>query len=355
MSPALLCCIGVLASADASQHVLTLHRGDRVLVEVIDADDAHITVRHPLFGEIAVPLDDIASLKQAPRPPRSSGVTLLEDDQPVNGQEDAPASEPPAAAPSDATAPPAVDTAGRSPYAGRPPEPPPASPAPTQVPAPKAPAAPWKGRLGAAFTGSHTTQTTYNLRLSGRLHRTTPESKTDLSVTYYLNSADGELTDNDLLARGEQNWLDPDSIWEVFVQSTYQYDEFEAWAHRLSPYGGVGMQLIKEDDLKLSVKGGGGMTWEQGAGIVRPQAILEVESTWKIDDQQSIAGYSSIAPDVENPSDFLATIKWDWRMQLSKESPLALNIGVREIYDSTPGAGANHSDFKLWAGITWDF
>ncbi|MDP7028879.1 MAG: DUF481 domain-containing protein [Phycisphaerales bacterium] len=355
MLASLLCWVGAVGVADASQHVLTLHRGDTVLVEVLDADGQHVTVRHPVFGEVAVPLDDIASLQQAPQQAPQQVASASPASEPAGGVSQI------SARPGAATAPPAVDRAGRSPEAGRPQEPPPppaapaAAPAPAPAPEPEPEAVPWKGRLGAAFTGSQTTQTTYNLRLSGRLYRTAPESRTDLSVSYYLNSADGNITDNDLLARGEQNWLNPESEWEVFVQSTYQYDQFEAWAHRLSPYGGLGLQLVQEDDFMLNVKGGGGVTWEQGAGLVRPQALFEVEVNWKIDELQSLAGYSSIAPDVENPADFLATIKWDWRLRLGKESPLALNIGVREIYDSTPGSGANHSDFKLWAGVTWDF
>jgi len=82
---------------------------------------------------------------------------------------------------------------------------------------------------------------------------------------------------------------------------------------------------------------------------------VEVESSIQLDSRQSIAGYSSIAPDVENPSEFLATIKWDWRIRLGDCSPLALALGIREIYNSAPGDGADHSDFKAWAGLTWDF
>ena len=333
----------LVAAASPTEQLITLHRGDQILVEVTGVDQGTMLLRHHIFGQMRIPFSDIESV--SPPPEAEAEAEAGATGARATG---APAPEsPPDSAPPRPM--PVVDGAGRSDEAGMPPDvqSPPLKPDP--------PAILWTGSVGAAVTASDTTTSTYNLRLSGALKRSAPTSTTDLSVSYYLNSSDGIVTDNDLLARGQQNWFSEDSRWELFVQSTYQYDQFESWAHRLSPYGGVGYRLLDEEDITLTIKGGGGMTWEQDAGLIRPQALFETTTSWTIDDRQSLQGYGSIAPDVEDPSNFLATIQCDWKIKLGKDSPLALSIGVRDIYDSTPSPGSTHNDFKAWAGVVLSF
>ncbi|MDG1838660.1 MAG: DUF481 domain-containing protein [Phycisphaerales bacterium] len=352
-----LFCAVLLAEAQQLQHVVTLSQGDQFIVSLIDADADILSVQHPIFGELRIPHSQILSLKplvlsqkvtsDSPLEPAKEvgtpGSAVSTSDSEVQPEVSALPQQLPAKQLVSAKTLPLVDSGGRSDQAGRPPAPPKPTPSP------------WTGSIGAALTASKAVTSTYNMRLSGSLNHKSADSATSLSISYYLNSSAGVITDNDLLARGDHNWLRKESNWELFVQSTYQYDEFEAWAHRVSPYGGVGYRIVDEEDLKFTIKSGGGLTWEQNAGIVRPQVLLEFESSWTIDESQSIAGYSSIAPDVNNPADYLATIKWDWRIRLGKTSPLALSIGVRNIYDSMPGAGENHNDFKAWAGVTLNF
>ncbi|MDP7070733.1 MAG: DUF481 domain-containing protein [Phycisphaerales bacterium] len=347
----MLAWIGVLGAvtgaAGPTGQLITLHRGDQILAEVVDVDQGAMVLKHPIFGEMRVPFSDIASVRpfSGTSDPDKS---IAPDPSPSDNAGDAEGGD----ARGGRTVPlpiPVIDGAGRSGEAGMPPEP--AAPPPPPSP----PAVPWTGSVGAAVTASDNTTSTYNLRLSGSLKRAASTSTTDLSVSYYLNSAGGVVTDNDLLARGQQNWFSEDTRWEVFVQSTYQYDQFESWAHRLSPYGGLGYRLFEEEEFELTLKGGGGMTWEQNVGLVRPQALFEVTTSWTINDRQSLEGYSSIAPDVNDPSNFLATMTFDWKIRLGEDSPLALSIGVRDIYDSTPTPGATHNDFKAWAGVVLSF
>ncbi|MCP4839717.1 MAG: DUF481 domain-containing protein [Planctomycetes bacterium] len=340
--------IGPLVGAPSSaEQLITLYRGDELLAEVVGVDQGIMILQHPIFGEMRIPFSDIESVASIQTPPEVTPPEVTPPD--TQSPNEAVATSDTADKRSTPIPVPIVDGAGRSDVAGMPSVIEPAAPPPPAL------SAPWTGSVGAAVTASDTTTSTYNLRLSGSLQRTAPTSRTDFSVSYYLNSADGIVTDNDLLARGLQNWFSEDSRWEVFAQSTYQYDQFESWAHRLSPYGGLGYRLIDEDDLALTLKAGGGMTWEQDAGLIRPQTLFEVTTSWTIDDRQSLQAYSSIAPDVDDSSNFLATLQCDWKIKLGEESPLALSIGVRNTYDSTPSPGATHNDFKAWAGVVLSF
>lgn len=304
--------VGLSGVATASTS-LDLVGGDRVAGEVVAVTPDGIVLCHEVLGELLVPHASIVRESWPSRTPAS---------------------------------PPPVDAPGRSAIAGQ---------VERQAQLEASGESQWNGSFGVAMTASQTTSNTYNVRLSGHISRSDDSEKTEANVTYYLNQAGGEITDNDVLARGSQNWYVPDSPWEVFCQSTYQFDAFEEWTHRVSPYGGFGYRIFDDEKVQLTLKGGGGATWEYGTGSIRPQAILESEADWKLTDRQSIKGYASIAPNVQDPSDYLATIKCDWQIRLGHGTPLALSIGVRDIYDSTPGSGATHNDLKAWAGLTVDF
>jgi hypothetical protein len=176
-----------------------------------------------------------------------------------------------------------------------------------------------------------------------------------INGSWYLNIADGAVTDNDMLVRGDQQWFLPDSPWQWFLQGTWQYDQFETWAHRVSPYTGVGLSVIDNEQARLTLKGGGGATWEYGPVGTRPQAIFEADGRLAVTDLAAMKGYASIAPNVRAIDDYLATLKLVLELRLDASSPMAINVGVRNIYDSTPGAGATHNDLKLWTGLDWTF
>lgn len=216
-------------------------------------------------------------------------------------------------------------------------------------------AAAWSGAMGAALTASRTSQETWNMRLSGRLGHSDASGSVAINGSWYLNIADGAVTDNDMLVRGDQQWFLPDSPWQWFLQGTWQYDQFETWAHRVSPYTGVGLSVIDNEQARLTLKGGGGATWEYGPVGTRPQAIFEADGRLAVTDLAAMKGYASIAPNVRAIDDYLATLKLVLELRLDASSPMAINVGVRNIYDSTPGAGATHNDLKLWTGLDWTF
>lgn len=214
---------------------------------------------------------------------------------------------------------------------------------------------PWTGSLSLAASTSRASSTSNNIRLGGELHHTTEADKFDLTGSWYWNQSNGETSDNDILVRANQDWFVKDTRWLYFVQGTWQFDQFEEWGHRVSPYGGIGYQLFDQDDLSLTLKGGAGATWRYHNNEVDPQLLFEMSTEWTINDRQSLAGYMSLAPDPFNWGNYLATIKADWKFKLGTDTPWALTIGIRDIYDSQPTGGGNANDLKAYAGLTVDF
>ncbi|MDP6480107.1 MAG: DUF481 domain-containing protein, partial [Phycisphaerales bacterium] len=169
----------------------------------------------------------------------------------------------------------------------------------------------WTGSLSLAATTSRASGTSNNIRLGGELHRKREFEKFDVTAAWYWNQSNGDTSDNDLLVRADQEWLVRDSRWLYFMQGTWQFDQFEEWGHRVSPYAGVGYQIFAQDDLTLTIKGGGGATWRYHNNEVDPQLLFEMSTEWKINDRQSLVGYMSIAPDPLDWGNYLATIQAD--------------------------------------------
>ena len=216
-------------------------------------------------------------------------------------------------------------------------------------------ASPWTGSLSLAASTSRASSTSNNIRLGGELHRKTQTEQFDLSGTWYWNQSNGDTSDNDILVRANQEWFIRDSRWLYFAQGTWQFDQFQDWGHRVSPYAGVGYKLFDQDDLTLTIKGGGGATWQYHNNEVDPQLLFEMNTEWKINDRQSLTGFMSIAPDPVNWGNYLATIQADWKLKLGSDTPWALTLGIRDIYDSRPSRGSNANDLKAYAGLTMDF
>jgi putative salt-induced outer membrane protein YdiY len=312
----------IVYANDTAHAVVTWPNGDRLSGQLISNSNGVITLSTQTVGEVTV---------------KSTGVTLTVVDAPDLGKEDessAPEPEPATAATAATTAAAAQDAA-------------------TELA--KEEASSWKGSLSLAASTSRAANDTAEIRLGGTLRRKDDAGKFDLAGAWYWNNVNGKTTDNDLLVRGSQEWFVKETKWLYFVQATWQYDQFENWGHRLSPYAGIGYKLYAQDDLNVTLKGGGGLTWQYQDGTTTPQVLFEINTEWKINDRQSLAGLVSIAPSPIDWSSYLATAQADWKLKLGSDTPWSITLGVRSIYDSRPTGGADANDFKAYAGLTMDF
>ena len=213
----------------------------------------------------------------------------------------------------------------------------------------------WTGSFSLAGSTSRADSTTSNVRVGAELRRESDAEKFDLTASWYWGESQGETTDNDLLVRASQYWYVQDSRWLYFAQGTWQYDQFQDWGHRVSPYGGIGYTIYDQEDLSLVVKAGAGATWKYHDHEVDPQVLLESTTDWKINDRQSLTGRLSIAPDPLDWGNYLATVQADWKCKLGSDTPWALSLGIRNIYDSRSNSGSSGNDLKAYVGLAVEF
>lgn len=309
-----LCLLLGVPSARAGERVqVEFPGGDHLSGELVSVSETECVIRHSVLGDVTVPRSFVVS----PPAPNSSSDQQKETGDKTTGA---------------VSGPDESDTAS--------------------VPAERGP---WTGSVSLAATGSKTTSSTYNIRLGAEAHRSSESEQFDVTASWYWNQSNGATSDNDILVRADQQWFVAESRWLYFAQGTWQYDQFEEWAHRVSPYGGVGYKLIDEADLTLTARGGGGLTWHYNGGAVDPQVLFELGTDWKIDERQTLSGRASIAPDPVDWANYLATISVDWKVKLGTDTPWALNFGATNIYDSQPTGGSNANDLKAYAGLSLDF
>jgi putative salt-induced outer membrane protein YdiY len=315
--------IGVLCGvvqAAQQQVTVTLSNGDVLHGELVSESDTHLVIEHPVLGQLKLARE-------------GAGVAYKQEviDTSVGSKEE------PATTKSEQASP-------ATPVVGE-------APAVEEKPAPS----PWTGSISLAATASDNSRSSYDMRLGASLNRKRELDHFDLTATWYWSQQDNVTTDNDFLMRASQEWYIEKSRWLYFAQGTWQYDQFEAWGHRVSPYAGVGYKLFDTDDLELNLKAGAGVTAEYENRDIDPQLLFEMNTSWKITDRQSLTGYLSIAPGFNDWSNYLLTLSADWKLKLSDDSGWSLKVGVRNIYFSNATAGATPNDFKGYAGLEYGF
>lgn len=297
----------------SNEAVVELKNGDRVQGTLTDDGKDEVVVVSPIFGTVTLSRDQIDTIKMITSP------TTGEDENKMDAE-----------AAADAVA--AVEK----------------------------PKSPWSGSVNLGLTYSDNSSTNLTLNLGASAKRETKESVLSMNVQYFYSEDEKATTDNDVIANLDQTWIlfddDGPRPWSYFAQGTYQWDEFETWEQRISPYAGIGYALKRTEDLTLDLRFGGGGTWQyEGDQSFRTQLLFEVNSSWTIDDRSSFTGAVKFAPDVSAFDEYFLTVSAVYKTKLMKASPLTFNISFLNIYDSEPGIGKNGNDLKLVLGLGYSF
>ena len=221
-----VCCFG---ATHVSADVITLLGGDDITADVVERHDDRIVIEHEALGRLEIPRVRIVSI-----------------DTDVEQEKEA----------AEAAREPVVATPGPA--------------APSQEPKPR-----WKSSFTLGGSGSFGNTDTQNLTtsLSSKLDQGAQVTKVDLN--YYLDLSNGDRTDNRFNANIVHDWLMPESPWLYFVQSRYDYDQFQSWEHRLSAHAGLGYRWVDTEVHVVSLRIGVGASkeWKSEAQAFRPELL----------------------------------------------------------------------------------
>jgi putative salt-induced outer membrane protein YdiY len=328
----------VARAEDLGYATIELKSGDVLRGRVVAQTDSSITIEHPELGTLTISIAKIVRVREMDGPPAAPTPAV-----PV-APSDAPMPEPPPADEGSALAAPT---------------PPPAEPNPND-PREETELDPfraaWRYYASIAFAGEFSTSDEVSIRAAAGATYETKPFQMRFDGEYYFRTLDGATTDNNLLINGIQEWTLGETKWLFFAQEQYQYDEFQSWEHRVSLYGGPGYRLIQSDAMDLTLRGGFGATYEFGVDDWRPQALFAEDFSWQFTKRQRISINSSIAPNVSDLSDYLLQGAVEYALAVGEtKRGLALTLGLRDIYDSSPPEGSTHNDLRVYGGLRYDF
>ena len=214
----------------------------------------------------------------------------------------------------------------------------------------------WEGSVTAGVNGS--TGNTENLNLRGEIKagRESRRVKTSLRLLYSYATSDGEESENRFFGEARNDWKLGDSKWRLFVQGSYEYDEFKAWDHRVTLFAGAGYAFIENDKTTLVGRAGLGGAYEIGDDDdLIPEALLGVDFEHQLTERQTIAFTSDLFPSLEELGDYRVRSLLAWEVMIDPEVNLVLRAGIESRYDSSPGEGVKRHDLDYFIALGWSF
>lgn len=307
--------LGVSAAAHAQVQEprgvvrVTLLSGDVLTGTLIERANNQLVLEHPVFGQIAVPLESIREIGPA---------------TPLTPEE-------------------AAAAAGEAP--------------PDEAPVEEVlPENPWDLRFELGAAGSRGNSRRDTLRTAFLARRETELLITDLSANYRFGRESGATTENRFFALGRQQWRVPDSRWSYFVEGSVELDEFKDFDARIAASAGLGYRVIDREDESLTIRGGLGASQSIGApdDDIRPEAIAALDYLKQLNKRTRFTFFAEYVQDLEDTDFYRARGEAALDISLSEDNAWLLKLSVENRYDSNPG-DADRNNFFYGASLVLVF
>jgi hypothetical protein len=281
----------LLLVAPVQAETIELNNGDSVTGEVVETTDEAVVIEHDTLGRITVPKSDIKPEDVEEVIPGLFGTSILEG---------------------------------------------------------------WQKGLGIGLSGSQGQTEDINLRVNARLLSDTDRFRHKLLATYLYRESEGDNTDNEASLDGEESFKFEDSAFFLMATGRYDYDEFEAWDHRVALSVGPGYQFFDTERFKLRSSIGAGVahTWE-GENSTEPEGLMRVEASYDWQNGVTFGTEHTWYPSLEDFPDSRVISSADIVTDIGDEGGFVMSFGVDNEYDSQ--AIGNNYDFKYHALIGHQF
>jgi len=195
----------------------------------------------------------------------------------------------------------------------------------------------WTGSLNFGFGLTSGNSDTRNLNFAFDIMR---DAKTKhvfkANALYLWSSLEGEDTANRLGFDAREEYKLSERAF-LFAQGQYLRDPFKAIDYLIAPTGGIGYKVVDTDQLKFSVDGGGGATWEKNPGLdVRTYGAITAGEDLKyaISKTASLTHSAAALWKADDFGDALYTI--GAALSASLTTRTTMKFGVLDTYKSKP-------------------
>lgn len=216
----------------------------------------------------------------------------------------------------------------------------------------------WDKSIDLGITGSSGNSDNLTARVQLSAERKTSKMESKASALYRLSQQDGDNTENRFRFDLSNDWLPPEgSKIRWWGRGAYEYDEFQAWDHRLSASGGIGYELINNDKHTLvgRLGLGGSQTFGDDNEEFRPELVAGLDYAYQIKENQRFVAGTEIFLDVSD-TDFWRTNSFArYEAVIDPTNGMNFKTGITHRYDSEPGGDVDKSDFEYFATLGWTF
>ncbi|MEM6550930.1 MAG: DUF481 domain-containing protein [Planctomycetota bacterium] len=208
----------------------------------------------------------------------------------------------------------------------------------------------------AGINGSDGNSETLNLYANFNATKETETDRLSIISKYFRSSDDGDTSENEFTLEATKDWLITDEAYFFFARGKYEYDQFEAWEHRVSGYGGVGYTFYNDPKFELRGRAGAGPAYEFGdVDELTWEALLAIEGIYRISETQEFTFSNTLLPSLSEGGEFRNLTSLAYSIALDTAKGMSLKFGIENEYDSDPAAGDERNDLKYFGAIVLAF
>jgi putative salt-induced outer membrane protein YdiY len=210
----------------------------------------------------------------------------------------------------------------------------------------------WDKNLTVGFSGSEGDTDEADLLIGASLGYAGERQRWELDARYELSYSDNDIDDHNAKVTTLRDQLFPGSRWLFFNYVEYDYDDFEAWKHRISTGMGPGYRIIPEGKFQLDARSGPFLTYEFGdEDDARPEGAVGLFARWTIREGNTLRVSDVFMQTLDHP-EYRNISKLEWKIRVWATRGLSLKFGVDNEYDSTSEDSKNN--LKYYSALAID-
>jgi putative salt-induced outer membrane protein YdiY len=214
----------------------------------------------------------------------------------------------------------------------------------------------WSRRVDLGINGERSDDDTLSITFGSKFAYKDAWTRWNFSGRYFYNLSSDDDDDNNATSDLTRDWLIPESRWFGSVAGRYQFDQFQAWKHRVTLFVAPGLHLVDIEKHTLDLRVGPAFTREFGTSKAnKGEASLALSYDWEISERQSFdlknQYFAEVAPDAGDWRNFTTLA---WSVRLTERPVLSLNVGLQNEYDSNPESGDAKNDLKYFLTLGVD-
>ena len=215
----------------------------------------------------------------------------------------------------------------------------------------------WDKSLEVGFSGTDGNTDTLNFYAAFSTEQETDTDRWDVQARYFLAYDEGDQTRDEGSAFVVKDWLVPDEDYFYFATARVDHDRFSGYDNRFGGFAGVGYDFIDDDKWAVTGRLGAGGNYEAGdVNEFTPEALIGIDVTWKIDENQKFHVYNTLFPALDPLfGEFRNVSGAEYKVKLAAGRGLSLKLGVENEYLSEVEEGTEHNDLNYFGALVYDF